>query len=74
MTFNDLCLEICHAPDGIGLHLGLGVLYHVLSVLVIGIGNGKSIFVETVEESFLRIAIVLNGLVIVQMVACQVCK
>ena len=72
--FQNLAVEIGHAHHGVGLYGGSGVLYHDHAVFVISVGDGKSIFRQSVEECFLGITVVLKCLVIVQMVACQVGK
>ena len=74
VALDKLRLEVRHTASGIGLHLSLTVLHHKQTVLIVGIGDGEGIFPETVEEGFLRIAIVLEGAVIVQMVTRQVRK
>ena len=72
VALQNLRLEVGHAPCRIGLHRGARVLNHHHSVLIVGIGNGKRLLGQHVEEGFLGIAIVLEGFVIVQMVACEV--
>ena len=74
MTLYDVGLIVGHAPDGVGLDLRLGVLDHDEAVLVIYVGDGKGRLGQAVEEGFLRIAIVLEGLMVVQVVAGQVGK
>ena len=64
-----LRLEVGHATRRIGLHRGTRVLNHHHSVLVVGIGKGKRLLGQHVEEGLLGVAIVLEGFVIVQMVA-----
>ena len=49
-------------------------MYHYHSVFVIGVSNCESFFRQTVKESFLCIAIILESLVIVKVVSCQVCE
>ena len=72
VALDDLGLEIGHRPRGIGLHLSLRVLYHHSTVLIVGIDDGKGILPQSVEEGFLRVAVVLEGLMIVQMVTRQI--
>ena len=74
VTFDDLGPKVSHRTGGVGLNLCLTVLYHHSSVLVVGIGNGEGVLVESVEESLLGIAVVLEGTMIIQMVASQVGK
>ena len=74
MAFDNPGTEVSHRAGGIGLDGCLGILYHKQAVLVVGVGDGKGILAQTIEEGFLGIAVVLHGLVIVQMVACQVCE
>ena len=72
MAFQNLCTEVCHAFDGVGLDGSLGVLDHEHAVLVIGVGKCKGVFRQSVEEHLLGIPVVLEGLVVVEMVACEV--
>ena len=72
MALDNLALEVGHAPGGVGLDGGLGVLHHHHPVLVVGIGDGKGFLGQQVEKGLLGIAIVLEGLVIVEMVAGEV--
>ena len=74
VTLDELRLKVRHTAGGIGLHLSLTILHHKHSVLIVGIGDGEGIFPQTVEEGFLRITIVLEGAVIVEMVTRQVRK
>ena len=74
VALDDMGTEVCHGSGRVGLHLCLGVLDHHTAVFVIGIGNGEGIFRQVVEKSFLGIAIILESLMIVQMVACKVGK
>ena len=72
MALNETGLEVGHRPGGVGLHRGLRVLHHKETVLVVGIGDGKGTLGQLVEEHLLGIAVVLERLVVVQMVAGQV--
>ena len=72
VALDDACLEIGCGASGISLHLSLGVLHHHHTVLVISVGYGESCLGQTVEESLLSVAIVLESLVIVEVVACEV--
>ena len=74
VTFKDLCLEVSHCACGVCLHRSLRVLHHHHAVLVVGIRYGERCLRQLVEECLLCIAVVLKRLVVVQMVACQVCK
>ena len=69
---DDAGAEVSHLPNGVGLHGSLSVLYHNHAVLVIGIGDGESRLGQSVEESLLGIAIVLEGLVIIEVIASEV--
>ena len=72
VTFKYLSLKVGHASDRICLNLSLGVLHHHHAVLVVGVGYGESCLWQTVEEGLLSVAVVLETLVIVEMVACKV--
>ena len=72
MTFQNAGLEVGHGARGVGLHGGLGVLHHHHPVLVIGVGNGKGIFRQVVEERFLGVPIVLHSLVVVHVIAGEI--
>ena len=72
VALDDTGTEVGHGPRAIGLDGCLCVLHHVHAVLVVGIGNGEGVLVESVEEHFLGVAVVLYGLMIVQMVAGEV--
>ena len=74
MAFYYPGLEVGHAACRVCLDPGLGVLDHEHAVLVVGVGYGESVFGESVEERLFRVTVVLEGLVIVQMVACKVGK
>ena len=72
VALDDACLEVGCGASGISLHLSLCVLHHHHAVLVVGVGYGESCLGQTVEESLLSVAIVLESLVIVEVVACEV--
>ena len=72
MALDDLGLEIGHRARGIGLHLSLRILHHHSTVLIVGIDDGEGILPKSVEEGFLRVAVVFEGLMIVQMVTRQI--
>ena len=74
VTFQQTSLEISHRPGGVGLDSCLRVLHHHHSVFVVGIDNRKSCFGQLIEEGFLRVAVVLEGLVIIQVVTGKVCE
>ena len=72
MTLQNLGLIVGHALCAVGLHLCLGVLHHEHTVLVVGVNHSKSLTGQHVEEGFFCVAVVLERLVIVEMVACEV--
>ena len=72
MTFYYASLEVSHAAYRVGLHLSLRVLHHNHAVLVVGVGDGEGRFGQHVEESLLRVAVVLESLVIVEMISCEI--
>ena len=72
MALDDLGLEVGHGAGRVCLYICFAVLYHYHTVLVIGIGNCKGVLIQTIEEGLLRIAVVLEGFVVVQMIACQI--
>ena len=74
MTLQQTSFEVGHCACGIGLHRGFGILHHHHSVLVVGVGYGESRLGQTVEESLLGVAVVLESLMIIEMVACKVCE
>ena len=72
VAFQDACLKISHRAGGVGLNGSLGVLNHEHSVFVVGVSNGESGLRKSVEERLLCVAVVLESLVVVKMIACQV--
>ena len=66
------CLEVGHRACGVGLHCRLGVLCHHHTVAVVGVGYCEGCLWKTVEERLLCVAVVLESLVIVEVVACQI--
>ena len=68
----DACAEVGHLTDRISFDRSLRVLNHDHAVLVIGIRDGEGRLGQPVEESLLRVAIVLESLMIVQMVAREI--
>ena len=72
VAFQDTGAEIGHRAGRVGLHLCLAVLHHHHAVLVVGIRDGKGRLRQSVEEGFLRVAVVFHGLMVVHVVACQV--
>ena len=53
---------------------GMRVLQHHFAVAVVEVGEGKGLLLQSVEERLLGVKVVLEGLVVVQMVARQVGK
>ena len=72
--FDDASLKVGITLDRIGFHRSLRVLYHDHAVLVIGVGDGKGIFRQSVKEHLLGVAIVLKRLMIIQMVTGEIGK
>ena len=72
MTFYDLCLEVSHLTSRVGLYLRLSVLNHHHAIFVVGIGDSKGCLWQHIEECFLGIAIVLECLMVVEVVASKV--
>ena len=72
--FQDASFVVCRAARGIGAHGGRRVLHHHAAVLVVGVGDGESVSTEMVEECLFRIAVVLKSLVVIEVVACEVCE
>ena len=72
VTFDNVCAEVSHLAYGVGLDIGFAVLNHDATVFVIGIGDGKSLFGQSVEECLLGVAIVFESLMIVEVVACEI--
>ena len=61
-----------HAAGGVGADGGGGVLHHVEPVFVVGVGDGEGLARQHVKEGLLGVAIVLECLVIVEVVAGQI--
>ena len=74
VTLYDMRSEVSHRTCGVCLYHSLGILYHVHTILVIGIGYGKGILWQVIEELLLGIAIVFYRLVIVQVVTSEIGK
>ena len=72
MAFQYSRPEVSHGACAVCLHRCLGVLHHHHAVLVVCVGYGESPFRQVVEEEFLCVAVVLERLVVVQMVSCEV--
>ena len=72
VALDDASLEVGYRACRVGLDSGLGVLHHHHAVLVVGIGYGKGGLGQRVEERLFGVAIVLECLVIVEVVACKV--
>ena len=74
VTLQNLCTEVCHSLDRVGLDGRFGVLNHYHTILIIGIGNSKGILWQSVEEHLLCIAIVLEGLMVIKVVTGKIGK
>ena len=72
--FENLPFVVRCGAGGVGVNLRGSVLHHEESVAVVGVGDGERLFVQSVKECLFRVAIVFKGLVIVQVVARQVCE
>ena len=72
MTFQDACPVVGHLACGIGLYGCTRVLHHEQAVLVVEVRDGEGGLRQHVEEGFFRIAVVLEGLVVIQMVAREI--
>ena len=72
VTFQDAGAEVGHRTGGIGLHGSAGVLHHEQSVLVVEVRDSKRCLGQHVEEGLLGIAVVLESLMIIQMIAGEV--
>ena len=70
--FQNLRLVIGKRAGRIGMHRRLAVLRHHQTVLVIFVGHRKSLLLQTVKQPFLRVAVVVEGLVIINMIAREV--
>ncbi len=68
----DVCYVVGGGACGVRLHGGLRVLRHYHAVLVVGIGDGEGTLRQVVEELLLCVAVVLERLVVVEVVARQV--
>ena len=62
-------MVVCYGACGVGVDAGAGVLGHHQTVLVVSVGYGEGVGFETVEEALLGVAVVVEGLVVVDMVA-----
>ena len=70
--FEDLRFVIGQRTGRVRMHGCLAVLRHDKAVLIIEVGHGKSRFLKPVEEMLLRIAVVIEGLMVVDMIAGEV--
>ena len=67
-------LVVRQRAGGVGTDSGFAVLHHDEAVLIILVGNGKCVLTEVVKEAFLGVAVVVEGFVVVNMVAREVGK
>ena len=74
MRLQDFPLEVSQRPQGIRELLGSRVLEHNHARLVVQVCQGESRGRQLVEETLLGAEVVLHGLVIIQVVACQIRK
>ena len=72
--FQYLCAIIRHRTGGVGIYLRTAVLRHHESVFIIFIRHRERAFLQPVKQPFLRVAVVVERLMIVDMIACQVRK
>ena len=70
--FQNLRFVIRQRAGRIGMYSCFAVLRHDQTVLVIFIGDSEGAFFECVKEAFLCVAVVIEGLVIINMIACKV--
>ena len=70
--FENLCAIIRHRACGIGINGGFAVLGHDETILIVLIGDSKRCRFEVVEEAFFCITIVIECLVIINVVACEI--
>ena len=54
------------------MHRRFAVLRHYQTVPVIFVRNGERCFFQAVEQTFLGIAVVVKGLMVVDMIACEI--
>ena len=65
---DDLAIEVGRRAQRVTARAGSGVLRHNLAVAVVGVHQSESLLGQRVEEAFLGLDILREGLVIVQMV------
>ena len=70
--FKDLSFIIGRGSRGIRFDTSLCILHHNWPVLIVGVGDSKSVFTQTVKERLLSVAIILKSFMIVEVVARQV--
>ena len=68
----NLRMVVCEGARRVGVYVCAAVLRHHKSVFVVLVGNRKSRLFESVEQAFFGVAIVVEGLMIVDMVAGEV--
>ena len=61
-----------HGAHTVTAMTSLGVLQHHLTVAVVEVGDSKSLFLQAIEELLFGMQIVLERLMVVQVVACQI--
>ena len=74
MALHNTGFKIGHATNAISLDSCFGVLHHKQAILIIGIRNSKGSLWQHIEKRLLGIAIVLYGLMIIQVITSQISK
>ena len=74
VTLQDACLEIGCGTQRIGSHLGAAILRHHRTVFIIQVGQAEGLGWHIVKEALLGLKVVLEGLMIIQMVAGKIGK
>ncbi len=74
MHLFDFSPEVTQEVQTIGMMFGPAVLQHHLSVLIILVDQGECIFGQVVEKTFFYCQILPEILVIIEMVAGEVCE
>ena len=72
LAFHEQAFEVGEGAQRVGKHLGLGVLHHGHALLVVDIGNGKSLGGKHIEECLLGIDVVVDCLVEIEVVASEI--
>ena len=67
-----LAAEVGHRPQGVGRHTRTRVLHHHRAVAVVGIDQREGLARQRVEEPFLRLDILGEGLMVVEVVVREV--